>query len=146
MKNKEVLEAAKEFERCQRLDLAFKVKYAMAKNLERIKRLEKRAQDIKNVQGDEECVAFLQARQEFFKTHDLQNQDEQFLADWKIVEDAHSGAVTKLKALEEEFHDFLDSETDLEVYDISSELIEGSEDRHPDTGKINLSLILGFLR
>ena len=139
MTNQEALDAMEIFEDCQKKDLPFKLKYAMARNLERLKVVKKAFDNAKNIAGDPNCSDFLKARKAFLEAHQTEEGKARFDDDKKVFEKEHSETLKYLAEKEVEIAEWLKSPIEgLEIFKISI----GS---FPDETSIDIGKIFAFI-
>jgi len=134
--NKEALDAMEIFEKCQHENLNFKLKYAMARNLQRLKAVQTALNQAKDVSHDENCADFLAARKDFIDSHKGQRPGEEtFDMDLASLESSHVGAINYLKAKEKEVGEWLDCQVEgIEIFKIP--IASFPEETTIDLGKI----------
>jgi hypothetical protein len=137
--NEEALDALKIFEECQTENLNFKLKYAMARNVTRLKPVKKALDVAKDVSNDDGCKAFLIARKKFLEDHKGQENDPTYQADFQRLQEDHSDAITHLENKENEVRDWLGQPVEgVEIFKISAASF-------PAETTINLGKIFAFI-
>jgi len=136
--NGDVLEALEIFEKCQLENLPFKLKYAMARNIERLKPIKKALAIAKDVSRDENCIAFLAARKKYIDDHKGQAPDA-IQDGFRDLQVEYADAIEYLENKENEVRDWLKSEVEgVEIFKISAASF-------PDETTIDLGKIFAFI-